>query len=116
MEKTTPSRASDFWAEGIGGILIGPLLLSAGTLSHKKSEQVPMDCDSMEILSNAPKPKGQLPKKQSQVDTILVLIPILTIVPLLVQCQHVYGHQNGTTQFKNLPLLNQLKSSWIYFI
>jgi hypothetical protein len=107
-ERTSPLVASNFRAEGIGGILAGLILHAAAVRGVTATHPVIIGCDNLGVISHAQHPPGSLPEKQPQADVVRALRAILSKTHIPFRYEHVYGHQDENTRFEQLPLLNQL--------
>ena len=106
-ERTSPSIASNYRGELLGGMIASHILRTA---SHYSTSEhlVQVYCDNQGVIHHASHPDSLIPPRQTQSDVLQVFTTNLVTSNIKCQYHHVHSHLDDTTALCNLSVPEQL--------
>lgn len=107
-ERTYCNTASNYRSELLGGLLSALILRAASTLLSGDAHPVIILCDNMGVVIHSNDRHRSLREAQSQADLIWCFREILAGLNFQIIYEHMYGHQDKSTLWDSLFILQQL--------
>lgn len=108
VEMTDDETASNYRGELLGSLLAALILKAASSLLLDNGHSTTIACDNMGVVLHGNNRHHSLKEAQVQADLIRCFRAILSDLPVEVLYIHVYGHQDNTTAWSSLTLLQKL--------
>ena len=107
-EKTDKHTASNYRGEALGALLHAALMHVCTQDDTSTFQPVRVGCDNMGIVKHARDYKLALPDKQKQADVIRSMRAVIARLPMALNYEHVYAHQDESRGAEDLDDMEQL--------